>query len=255
MPIFRAGPKLVYYAHVPKCAGSSVNWYLEERFGELAFSDRSYTKQPPRLRWTRSSPQHIDRDSLERLFPKGFFDAVFTIVRHPVDRLVSAYHFQLDVERSISSQVSFSDWLADIADRLEEDPFAFDNHVRPMTEIVPETAHVFHVEHGLDQIVIWFDALTGQADGPRALPRMNEYGAYTGKRSQKATPSETDLAQIARLYAADFERFGYELGSRKPKASAPVLSAEHVAERDAFLREFNSPLSRMRRKIGSRLGL
>lgn len=255
MPMFRAGPKLVYYAHVPKCAGSAVNWYLAERFGNLAFSDRSYTKQPQRQRWTRSSPQHVDCANLARLFPEGFFDAVFTIVRHPVERIVSAYHFQLDVERSIPASVGFSDWLGDVEDRLAEDPFAFDNHIRPMTEIVPRDAHVFHVEHGLDQLVAWFDALTGRADGPRALPRVNEYGTYTGKTREKAEPTESDLKRIAAFYAADFERFGYQIGRRLPDAPAPELSPEHIAERDAFLKQFNSPLGRMRRKLGDRLGL
>lgn len=255
MPIFKADDKLVLYAHVPKCGGSAIGWYLAERFGALAFSDRQHTRQPAERRWSRTSPQHIDRASLARLFPEGFFDAVFTIVRHPVARIVSAYHFQLDVEESIPRTTGFSDWLADVEERLEEDPFVFDNHVRPMTDIVPEGAQVFHMEHGLDGLVGWFDALTGRADGPRALPRINEQGAYTGTRTPKAEPDEADLARIARLYAADFERFGYEIGRPAPAGPAPVLTPEQAAERDAFLKSFNSPLGRVRRKIGSKLRL
>ncbi|MCA8882247.1 MAG: sulfotransferase family 2 domain-containing protein [Rhodobacteraceae bacterium] len=253
MPIFKAGAKLVYYAHVPKCAGSSVNWYLSERFGDLAFSDRQHTRQPPQLRWSRSSPQHIDRASLERLFPAHFFDAVFTIVRHPVSRIVSAFHFQLDVEQSIPAQTEFSDWLADIRDRLDEDPFAFDNHVRPMTEIVPDGAQIFHVEHGLDGLVAWFDALTGAADAPRAIPRMNEQGQYTGNKAPKVVPSATDLQQIEALYAADFERFGYRIGDKSPLRPAPEISPTRIAERDAALKAMNSPLGRVRRKF-SKIG-
>jgi hypothetical protein len=94
MPIFKAGGKLVYYAHVPKCGGSAVGWYLTERFGPIAFEDRNHTRHDAKTQWSRTSPQHIDRVSLGRLFPEGFFDAAFTIVRHPVARLVSAYHFQ-----------------------------------------------------------------------------------------------------------------------------------------------------------------
>ena len=164
MPIFRAGEKLVYYAHVPKCGGSAVGWYLDERFGPLAFTDRRHTAQPAAARWSRTSPQHIDRGSLARLFPQGFFDAVFTIVRHPVARIVSAYHFQLEVEASIPQDTGFSDWLADLEEQLEEDPFAFDNHVRPMSDIVPEGAQVFHMEHGLDALVGWFDDTPARLD-------------------------------------------------------------------------------------------
>lgn len=255
MPIFRADDKLVFYAHVPKCGGSAVGWYLAERFGPLAFSDRAHTGQPVADRWSRTSPQHIDSTSLARLFPPGFFDGMFTIVRHPVARVVSAYHFQLDVEESIPRSTGFSDWLADIEDRLDEDRFVFDNHVRPMTEIVPEGAAVFHMEHGLDALVGWFDDLTGAPAAPRALPRINEQGAYTGSKAAKAEPTETDLARIAKIYAADFERFGYRVGERLPSAPAPVLTAAQIEERDAALKAYHSPLGRVRRKLGARLRL
>lgn len=253
MPIFKADGRLIYYAHVPKCGGSAVNWYLRERFGPLAFHDDGHTGQPERSRWSRSSPQHIDRASLARLFPPGFFDAVFTIVRHPVSRLTSAYHFQADVEGTIPAGTGFSDWLADLEDRAAEDPFVFDNHVRPMAEIVPEGAQVFHMEHGLDGLVAWFDALTGTASGPRAVPRLNAKGRHTGDTS-KAAPSAGDIARIAALHAVDFDRFGYAPDRPDPAAAAPDLSPGQIRDRDRFLQAFNSPMGRMRRKIGRALG-
>lgn len=255
MPLFKADNKLIYYAHVPKCGGSAVSWYLDQRFGPIAFNDSSHTRQPAARRWTRTSPQHVDAASLGRLFPEGFFDAVFTIVRHPVPRAISAYQFQLDVEESIPRSTSFSEWLADVQERLAEDIFVFDNHVRPMAEIVPEGAQVFHMEHGLDALVGWFDALTGQEDGPRALPKINEQGQHTGNRGAKPVPSEADLALIARIYAADFERFGYSIDAPAPTTAAPALSPGQIAARDAYLKTFNSPLSRVRRKIGNKLRL
>jgi len=249
MPLFKADGKLIFYAHVPKCAGSSVQWYLHERFGDLAFSDSTHTAQPPARRWSRTSPQHIDRASLSRLFPDGFFDAMFTIVRHPVARLVSAYHFQRDVEKLVPATLEFSDWLADVEERLIEDPFSFDNHVRPMTEMVPEGAEVFHVEHGLDCLVDWFDALTGRQAGPRALLRVNEQGAHGGGSMAKAEPSATDLTCIARVYAADFDRFGYVLQDKAPLRPAPVMTPERLAERAAAQAALNSPAARLRRKL------
>lgn len=254
MPIFKAGPKLVYYAHVPKCGGSAVGWYLEERFGQIAFADRRHTSQPQEARWSRTSPQHIDHASLSRLFPDGFFDALFTIVRHPVARTVSAFHFQLEVEKLIPAETTFSDWLADLEERLEENPFVFDNHVRPMSDIVPEGAHVFYMEHGLDSLVGWFDALVGSEEGPRALPKINEQGAYSGTKTEKARPSEADLERISRIYAADFKRFGYEVGTKAPATPAPVLSAQSIADRDAYLKSFNAPLNKIRRKLGGKFG-
>jgi hypothetical protein len=254
MPIFKAGNRLIYYAHVPKCGGSAVAWYLRERFGKVAFSDTRYTQRDKARTWSKTSPQHIDSESLSRLFPPGFFDATFAIVRHPVPRLVSAYHFQLEVEKSISAQVLFSDWLEDIAELRRTNPFLYDNHVRPMTEIVPEDAQIFHLEHGLDALIPWFDAVTGEKAAPRAIRKINEKGAYSGVKSVRITPGAGDLAQIAEIYAADFARFGYDPeDSGRTSAAAPVLPPEFAAERDAALRRMSNPLVRLRSKLGAKL--
>ena len=88
MPFFRSGGDIIYFAHIPKCAGIAINSYLIQHFGPLAFLDRKFMHQPELERWTKSSPQHVPARVLDRYFPKDFFDKVFTVVRHPVDRLV-----------------------------------------------------------------------------------------------------------------------------------------------------------------------
>lgn len=209
MPIVRCGAQIIYYAHVPKCAGSAVEDYLAARFGPLAFRDTRHFSRPAQHRWSRTSPQHVDAATLARLFPEGFFDLAFAVVRHPVDRLVSAWHFQLEVEGTVPLGVGFSDWLQDIAERRAVEPFAFDNHTRPMDEIVPATAQIFRLEDGLDQIVPWLDRVTGLYEGPRALGQSNRRGERGRKGTSKVRPDAADLALIADLYAADFARFGY----------------------------------------------
>lgn len=254
MPIFKAGNKLVQYAHVPKCGGSAVAWYLRSRFGDLAFADNRHTRHEPLSVWSRTSPQHIDAVSLGRLFPDGFFDATFTIVRHPVPRLISAYHFQLEVEKSISEQVIFSEWLEDIQELRRDNPFLYDNHVRPMSDIVPEGATVFHMEHGLDALIPWFDSITGQAAEPRAIPQVNKRGEYSGGKTQRAKPTQADLERIAEIYAADFERFGYTTSdTRSTQNPAPTLTSGFQAERDAALKTMNNPLHKLKSKLSARL--
>ena len=254
MPIFKAGSRLVYYAHVPKCAGSALEHFLEARFGALGFLDSRYMNVAPEQRWSRTSPQHINVEALERLFPPGFFDAVFTVVRHPEARIVSAFHFQREVEKTISDQVPFAHWLEDLEISRAENPYVHDNHVRPMADLVPDGADVFHLEHGLDAIIPWFDALTGEKTGPRAIPKVNERGAYA-KASGNVELTETDRARIAEIYAVDYARFGYEPGAKAPLAAAPELSADFVEERDAALRSMNNPVARMGAKIRKKIGL
>lgn len=254
MPIFKADNKLLYYAHVPKCGGSAVAWYLSRRFGKVAFSDKFHTRHDPAGLWSKTSPQHIDAVSLGRLFPAGFFDASFTIVRHPVARMVSAYHFQLEIEKQVAAVIDFSTWLDELEDMRAENPFLYDNHVRPMAEIVPEGSKVFHMEHGLDMLVPWLDELTGSKAEPRAIPRINDKG--TRPNAAKVVPSDTDLERIARLYAADFERFGYSPDRKVPATPAPALSPEQADERDRALQAMRgTPLSRLTRKVGRKLKL
>lgn len=253
MPFFKAAGALVYYAHVPKCGGSAIAEYLRARFGPLAFHDNRHLSQPEAARWTRSSPQHVDVAALERLIPASFFAAAFAVVRHPVARAVSIFHFQQEVERSIPAGMAFSDWLAGLGPSDPSDPFRHDNHLRPMTEIVPDWAAVFHLEHGLDALIPWFDALTGQADGPRGILPENTRGAHVKTQTPRAKPGPADLDRIARLYAADFARFGYDPASPQPKAAAPALPAGFEAARDRALQAMTTPLARLRRRIVRKL--
>ncbi|MEX0351343.1 MAG: sulfotransferase family 2 domain-containing protein [Paracoccaceae bacterium] len=247
MPIVRAGPLLIYYAHVPKCAGSAIEQYLEARFGSIALVDTRHHAKPSAERWSRTSPQHLDLATLQRLFPDGFFDYSFAVVRHPVARIVSAYHFQLEIEQHASARMGFSAWLDMLPEMMEEDPFIFDNHTKPMSELVPEDAQIFHLEHSTDALVPWFDSLTNSTSGPRALKRVNDRKGRGDKT--KVEPGPLDLQRIAEIYADDFERFGYEIDSKAPLAEAPVLDPAFVAERDAELARQSSLGAWLREKV------
>jgi hypothetical protein len=247
MPIFqtRIGP--CYFAHVPKCGGSSVEEYLRVRFGRPAFLDKGYMGHDRASRWSVTSPQHIDWVSLNRLFPPGHFAAVFAVVRHPVSRLVSDFHFQIDVEKTVAPDVPFSDWLSGQVEALRDNPFADDNHRRPQCEFMGEDAQIFHLEHGLDAIVPWLDALTGEIAGPRAIGHDNRQSS-----GARVTPSASDLARIAEVYAGDFRRFGYRIGEKMPDRPKPELgrfAAEAAAARAAASRF----VPRLKRRIKRRL--
>jgi hypothetical protein len=248
MPIVRAGPYLVYFAHVPKCGGSAIEAYLGKRFGRIALLDTRHHARSADKRWSRTSPQHISLEVRDRLFPEGFFDYSFAVVRHPVARLVSAYHFQKEIEQLPSARVGFSDWLETLPEMMEEDPFVFDNHTRPMVELVPQDAKIFHLEHGLDALVPWFDDITGRKDAPRALRPANERKDRKGGGT-KVTPSDRDIALIEKLYAADFARFGYTPDRKAPAAPAPELSPDFIAERDAELARAGGPATWLREKL------
>jgi Sulfotransferase family len=253
MPIVKIAGKLVYYSHVPKCGGSAVEGYLHSRFGTIGLLDPRFMAQPEAQRWSRTSPQHIDLASLRRLFPSEFFDHCFAVVRHPVERIVSVFHFQRDVEKLIPSNMGFSEWLSNLQTSLQENPFQYDNHLRPMTELVPENAKIFHLEHGLDSLVPWFDEMAGDQKQPRSMPLSNERGAYSKVKIEKAVPTSKDTDIICRLYKTDFSRFGYKPGKKLPDTPPPFAAdgsakpVKQVASGDGLVKK---TMARVKRQLG-----
>lgn len=213
MPFFRMRQQLVYFAHVPKCAGSSVEVYLQRRFGRLAFRDQAHYRDPG-TRWTRTSPQHVTVADLERLIPPGYFKTRFTVLRHPVPRLVSMFKFQRDWEGRIEAETGLTAWLESLRRVRRASTYRYDNHLRPMTAFIPEDTRIFRLEDGgLDQIIPWLDALQGKEAGPREMPVLNTHGGHMKKRGRapaQVAVTAADRELIAELYAEDFARFGYD---------------------------------------------
>ena len=254
MPIARIGRKLVFFAHIPKCAGSSIENYLRDRFGRLALLDRQYLSQEPHARWSRTSPQHVDWVSLMRMFPADFFDEVFTVVRHPVSRAVSAYRFQAEVENTVPKGMGFAEWLRAEAEMWQTDPHRSDNHSRPQSDFLPPVGDrpctVFHLEHGLDAVIPYLDDLAGNDAGPRAMGHALK--AETSGPGQMV-PSEDEIALIADLYAADFARFGYAPDQKRPLAPPPDLSPEFAARNAVARAKANKPINRLVTRIRRRI--
>lgn len=213
MPIVQIDHKLVYFAHVPRCAGSSVENYLHGRFGTLGFLDRGYLQTSPDQLWNKSSPQHVTAAALDRLMPPAFFTTRFAVVRHPALRLRSVFLYQRDIEETLSADLSFSAWLRKLPSQRQQDPFLFDNHLRPMSDFVPQDARVFKLEEGLEPLVRWLDRQAGDSSS-RRLEHINSHSdriKTLDKVPRGAIPelNARDLAFISGMDAPDFDRFGY----------------------------------------------
>ena len=244
---------MVYYAHVPKCAGSAIARYLKERFGPLGFYDVSFHKKRARnTAWSATSPQHVDVETLQSLIPLSFFKAMFAVVRHPVSRSLSAFHFQREVEGRIPADLAFSDWLQEL-ETVGFARFDYDNHILPMSLLVPEGASIFHLEYGLDPLIVWLDQLTGNQAGPRVILPQNARGALVAVQSDKVTPTAKDIARISRIYAADFARFGYHPDQAMPDIPPPEISEGFLAERDRALKALRHPFHRLRQRLRRQL--
>ncbi|MEO0751089.1 MAG: sulfotransferase family 2 domain-containing protein [Pseudomonadota bacterium] len=209
MPLFRINSDLHYFAHVPKCAGASVEVYLRKRFGEIAFQNSRYLSLPAEQRWTRSSPQHVDVAALELLIPRNWIASSFAVVRHPVARLRSAFDFQRVGEKSIPEDTDINAWLAHWAKTRGAQPFQFDNHARPAHDLVPKAAKVFRLEDGIDGIVAHLDRLEGKERGPRTISHENKSRGGSDYMAGQSALTKASMALIKDIYKEDFSRFGY----------------------------------------------
>ncbi len=203
MPIYRHKSCVIYFAHVPKCGGTSVEAYLQSCLGAPAFLMPRYRARAGKV-WTVTSPQHVAWADMARLFPADFFDESFAVVRHPVDRILSAYVFQRDVEKTLPESVDLDDFINRLARPRFRNRPVFDNHFRLQSDIVPPDAKVFRLEDGLDAVKAHIDKL---ADG---TDKTAEIGRRLAGKSDKPVLTAEQRARLERIYAADFERFGYD---------------------------------------------
>ncbi|MEO1273770.1 MAG: hypothetical protein AAFX99_37315, partial [Myxococcota bacterium] len=72
------------------------------------------------------------------------------------------------------------------------------------------------------------------------------------KDSAKIVPDDAILDRIARIYAADFERFGYKLEEKMPVAQAPELPSDVLAAQAANAQQ--TPGHTLKRKVQSLFG-
>lgn len=203
MPIYKTDAGLIYFSHVPKCAGTSVTGYLEARFGAPAFEDRAYFRDAAAYPWTHTSPQHVTIEARDRLFPPSFFDFEFAVVRNPIKRLASVYGFQKRNQKTIGRFTSFSGWLKRLPKVIEDAPYTFDGHALPQTKFVSDEATVFRLEDGLEAVERFLDDSFGAYAGTL------EFG-HAKKAKKPVRVSASDEALIREIYRADFERFGYD---------------------------------------------
>jgi Sulfotransferase family len=227
MPIFRINDQLHYFAHVPKCGGSSLSKYLALRFGPIAFWDLARFRLPPEQRWSRTSPQHIPVATLDHMIPRDWLASSFAVVRHPVRRVVSAFHHARDRDGHLPPDTDFNDWFPKAAAGIVDDPYCFLGHFAPQTTFVPQGSHIFRIENGLEKVVAYLDQLAGNRNGPREVPAVN-VSKWRGEGKPLHLADQT-LALIHKVYAEDFARFGYDPAPQAAVAAVlpdlPVLAS------------------------------
>lgn len=221
MPFFRHASRNIYFVHVPKCGGTSVEHALMASGIKLSFLDERFGLHDY-VPWNRSSPQHLIHLDRTRLFDDGFFDFEFALIRDPVHRFLSAFNHH---RRSIGVFVTLSQFV----DRIErrnrkfDDYFGYrhDNHFVPAARFCTPQTKVFRLEDGMAR---FFEAISAEIGvSLREVPRENvrDYsftrsGTWLRRGLKRAfsedSPKLRDLSpemveRIRALYREDYERF------------------------------------------------
>ena len=143
---------------------------------------------------------HLDAEDIKQLLPPGL-DYSFAVVRNPMKRIISQYHFQTSV--SLLSRFSFSTWLRVVFEAALIEPRLYDNHIRPQSDLIPDTAKIFRLEDGWEEMIKWFDEVTESS-----VPNLNVGHLLKSKKKALAI-SLQDVEMIENFYRIDYDRLGY----------------------------------------------
>lgn len=208
MPLIKNNKKLLYFIHVPKCAGSAVEDFFIENGAIISFLDRSGNFSNT---WYKSSPQHIDEITFLRLFNIDIFDEVFAVVRNPVERFISAYKHTY---KFLKPGTDINDFTILLSNHLKRNNSLMgfrDNHFLPMSKLIPEmdSVKIFKLEDGLDSVLRWLDEINFLNINLKStkISFKNESNPFDIKMLDL---NKDSMRFIEDFYENDFKRFNYE---------------------------------------------
>ena len=223
MPVFLHNGRLHVFCHVPKAAGTMIEAVLREEFGQLAFLDQNHFRDE-RIIWSATSPQHISAADFHRLIPAEMIASSFAVVRHPISRLISAYHF---AQRRFQYETKLDEWFCRYVEGYSVMPNAFDNHLRPQHELIISGAKVFRLEDELEACFNFLEERYG-VHRPEIIPHANtaKRSSSTAQRTMEIEPKTLALAK--EFYAADAEIFGYDMEQTDTRYRLRVIPESRI---------------------------
>jgi len=213
MPILFHRDRVSHFAHIPKCAGTSIEDYLISQGVKTFFLDRSYKHSKGGANWNASSPQHVDGWALSKLFSPSLIDTCFGVCRRPEDRLISAFKFQLR-HQYIDRSLSLSEFVKTQLKKHALSVGFLDNHFLPQVYfLLPNKDYkIFRLEDGLGEIKSFIDSNVLGAELNNPMPHNNA-SPVSHTDDPKFRLDQEARQIIQRIYKDDFDTFGYPIAN------------------------------------------
>ena len=209
MPIFSKGTSQCLFIHIPKTGGTSIEYGMRRlgwRWSLIHLGSLQNT-----LRQFKISPQHYHGALLDQIVRLDAMDLVFTLCRHPFDRLKSEYYWQHST--GLAKDAEPEAWISRALVKLKDDESSFDNHLRPQAEFLlpSHDCKILRLEDdGVRHALKMADSLAPAGSLRRWSVSVLPVWKNRSTSSRRVEQAFASLRpQIESFYAADMGRFGY----------------------------------------------
>ena len=227
MPIIKIKSDFIYFSHIPKCAGTSVeNYFSNIPNCSVLFVDREFNTTSELKKWSNSSPQHISGKSISYLFNEDFFWDYFAILRNPLDRFKSSFLFQKYVEKKIEEDIDCNYFINEVLPKNLHKEGWLDNHFQTQINfIIPERKYrLFPMDkEGLVQLKKYIDQILIRDEINIEFPRDNVSSQRIEDNKINLEISQNSISIIEEIYANDLNLFSH-LKNKKNELSQFCLT-------------------------------
>lgn len=219
MPIFKRGDTKIFFSHIPKTGGTYITSSFIDSGFEVCLTDckifdsSTIDNSLKECITLKTSPQHIHRDQVRMIIQRENINANFTVVRHPVDRLVSEFNFRMSAKYKGhvypgegSASVVFDEWVDQIFAKYQNNNYILDNHIRPQNEFILHDTIIYKLEHGYEDIC---KQLRDGIAGEFFYGLKHKIFKTPHKYITKNELSDTTLEKILLFYEQDFKILEY----------------------------------------------
>ena len=198
MPIYRLNGASLLFVHVPKCGGTSLEGMLNAHPALEQAALYEMGRDNLVLQVSRCSPQHWHGPLLQQLLRLETFALSFTVIRDPVERLLSEFSMQRG--KVLETTTDFGIWYQQMQRERRVNPFHADNHLRPAREFLLPQAVVYNFNAGLERI--WAD-LCGRLAIDAASCPLQHIRPCEGPRLSADAVTHEQRSWIERDYGPD----------------------------------------------------